>query len=268
MKILYVVANQKISQAVVGFTKQVAQRTDSSITFLVIAEDEENLEDVQHSISDAEEIIGDVLVSTLQMTGKAVPLILEEIEEGGYDLLVMGVGRRRRLVPSSFRLLSQKVIKFSPIPVMLVRDACLDFDRMLICTGGGKISEPVVAFSAELAKAAGLKATLLYVTGAVPSMYTGMDEVEETLDKLLETDTPIAKHLRASAEVLMENLGEADVKIRHGDVAETILQEGKEAKCDLIVLGATGGGTVAGMLMGNVTQQIINRAKSAVLIIK
>ena len=268
MKILYVVANQEISQTVVEFINQVAKRTDSSITFLVIDEDEKNLEGAQQSISEAEESFGEILLKTNQMTGKAVPLILEEIESGGYDLLMMGVRRRRRLVPSKFRFLSQKIIKNSPIPVALVRDVCLDFERMLICTGGGKFSEPVVAFSAELAKAAGLKATLLYVTGAVPSMYTGMDEVEETLEELLETDTPIAKHLRASAEVLEKNLGEADVKIRHGDVAETILQEAGEAGCDLIVLGASGGGTVAGMLLGNVTQQIINRAKSAVLIVK
>jgi nucleotide-binding universal stress UspA family protein len=268
MKILYVVANQEISQAVVAFTNQVAQRTDSSITFFVVVEDEENLQDARQSITEAEESFGETLIKTHQMTGKAVPLILEEIEAGEYDLMILGVGRRRRLVPSGFRLLSHKIIKFSPIPVMLVRDACIDFDRMLICTGGGEISEPVVAFSAELAKAASLKATLLYVTRAVPSMYTGMDEVEETLEELLETDTPIARHLRASAEVLMKNLGEADVKIRQGDVAETILQEAGEAGCDLVVLGATAGGTVAGMLMGNVTQQIVNRAKSAVLIIK
>jgi nucleotide-binding universal stress UspA family protein len=178
------------------------------------------------------------------------------------------VRRRRRLVPSSFRLLSHKIIKNSPIPVMLVRNACMEFEKMLICTGGASISEPVIAFSAELAKAAGLKATLLYVTGAVPSMYTGMDEVEETLEELLETDTPVAKHLRASAKKLMRDLGEANVKIRHGDVAETILQEAEKAGCSLVVLGASGSGTVAGMLMGNVTQQIVNRAKSAVLIIK
>jgi universal stress protein A len=113
-----------------------------------------------------------------------------------------------------------------------------------------------------------LTATLLYVAGAVPSMYTGMDEIEERLDEVLETDTPLAKHLRMSAELLAKNNIEAQVEFRHGDVAESIILEAEEGDHDLIVLGTSGSNTFAGMLLGNVTQQVINRAKCAVLVVK
>jgi universal stress protein A len=78
----------------------------------------------------------------------------------------------------------------------------------------------------------------------------------------------LANHLRASAEILSENNVKAEIEIRHGDVAESILNEAKEEKHDLIVLGSSENSSLTGMLLGNVTQQIINRAESAVLIVK
>jgi nucleotide-binding universal stress UspA family protein len=99
-------------------------------------------------------------------------------------------------------------------------------------------------------------------------MYTGMMEMEETLEELLETDTPLAQHLRGSADTLSKSGIEAEIKVRHGDVVEAILEETAEGQYDLVVLGETQGQTLRGLLLGNVTQQIINRAPSAVLISK
>ena len=110
-----------------------------------------------------------------------------------------------------------------------------------------------------------MKATLLHVAGAVPSMYTGLDEMEETIEELLVTDTPLAQHLRQCAGYFTEHDIAAEVEIRHGDVVEAILEEAEEGEYDLIVLGESGARKFRGMLMGNVTQQMINRAASAVV---
>jgi nucleotide-binding universal stress UspA family protein len=151
---------------------------------------------------------------------------------------------------------------------MLVRSVSRNFERMLVCTGGMEISKPVVNLSAKLAGTTGLLATLLTVSAAVPSMYTGMKVMDESLEKLLETETPMAQHLRRSAEALTASGIQAEIKISHGDVAEAILEETKEGHYDLVVLGETEGSTLRGLLLGNVTQQIINRAPCAVLISK
>ena len=108
---------------------------------------------------------------------------------------------------------------------MLVRHGSKKLDRILVCTGGQEISEPVVDLSAKLADQADLKTTLLTVSTSVPSMYTGMGEMEETLGELLETETPVAQHLRRSAEQLTGRGVQAEVKIRYGDVVEAILEE-------------------------------------------
>lgn len=267
MKFLYLSVDQMISDKVAVFVSEMANRSGSFVTLFVIIDEEKHREKIQNRVSRIEKLMKIPLEIKME-TGNPVPLILEEIEAGDYDIVVMGIRRRRRLVPSAYRLLSQKIIKHSPIPVMLVRDASQKLEKILICTGGQEISEPVVKLSANIARSADLKATLLYVAGAVPSMYTGMDEIEERLDELLETDTPLAKHLRMSAELLAKNNIEAQVEYRHGDVAESIILESEEGDYDLIVLGTSGSNTFAGMLLGNVTQQVINRACCAVLIVK
>ena len=137
-----------------------------------------------------------------------------------------------------------------------------------MCTGGLQISQPVVELSAKFAGQAGLQATLMTVAAAVPSMYTGMMEMEETLEELLSTDTPLAQHLRHNAEMLTKSGIQAEIKVRHGDVVEAILEETAQGEYDLVVLGETQQQTLSGMLLGNVTQQIINRAPSAILITK
>ncbi len=267
MKLLYLSVDRMISSQIAAFVSDVAKRTRSSVTLFVVADKEKSVDKIQKQISEIEEVITVPLEVKLE-TGDPTSLILKEIKSGGYDIAIMGIRQRRRVVPSAYRFLSQKIIKQSPIPVMLVRETDPKLERILICTGGQDISIPVVELSANLAGAAGLKATLLYVTGAVPSMYTGMDEMEEKLEKLLETDTPLAKHLRTSAEVLAQKNVEAQIEIRHGDVAETILQEAEKGDIDLIVIGVSGINTLAGLLLGNVTQQIINHACCAVLIVK
>jgi len=268
MKFLYFVARESIPESVVAFTAGIVKRTDSTVTMLVVAKDTESLENLQEGIAAAERGFGKVPLEVKTGVGDPCDLMEREIEANGYDMVIMYVRQRRRVLPSSFRFLSQKIIKLSPIPIMLVRKTNLKLERLLICTGGQDISEPVIRLSAKLAGMAGLQTTLLYVSGVVPSMYTGMNVMEETLEDLLGTDTPLANHLRACAELLSENNVKAEIEIRHGDVAGSILNEAKEEKHDLIVLGSSENNSLAGMLLGNVTQQIINRAESAVLIVK
>ena len=268
MKFLYFVARESIPESVVAFTAGIVKRTDSTVTMLVVAKDTEALENLQEDIAAAERGFGKVPLEIKTGVGDPCDLMEREIEANGYDMVVMYVRQRRRVLPSSFRFLSQKIIKLSPIPIMLVRKTNLKLERVLICTGGQDISKPVVRLSAKLAGMAGLQTTLLYVSGVVPSMYTGMNVMEETLEDLLGTETPLANHLRASAEILSENNVKAEIEIRHGDVAGSILNEAKEEKHDLIVLGSSENNSLSGMLLGNVTQQIINRAESAVLIVK
>jgi nucleotide-binding universal stress UspA family protein len=268
MKLLYIVANQNIVPSVADFVSQVTRKTGASLLLLVAAETEKQLKDAEASFANLSKTFEGLSFSTKFALGDPVLSMKEELAKDDYTMILMGVRRRQRLIPSHFRVISQRIIKHSPIPIMLIRDIRGKLERMLVCTGGLNISQPVIELSTKLAGMAGLHATLLTVAAAVPSMYTGMMEMEETLEELLETDTPLAQHLRNSAEILTKSGIQAEIKVRHGDVVEAILEETAEGEYDLVVLGETHAQTLRGLLLGNITQQIINRAPSAVLISK
>ena len=131
------------------------------------------------------------------------------------------------------------------------------------------VAEPVIETGAWLAGATHARATLLHVASPVPSMYTGLGEIEETLPELLQTRTPVAGHLRHGAEILARHQVSAALKLRYGVVADEILREALEGDYDLIVIGASGtAGRLKGWLLGNVTRQVVERARCSVLVVK
>jgi len=268
MKILYFMPNQEMSPVTIHFAAKVATRMGASVHVLAVASDPEKLERATATLASAKQEYGDIAVTSEFTSGDPITALQAELNKNTYSLLLMRVNRRQKLIPSRFRFMFQRIMRQSGIPLLMVRKSSENLDRMLVCTGGEEISDPVVALSARLAGQVGMRASLLTVSAAVPSMYTGMQVMEETIEELLESNTPMAHHLRQSAELLTRNGIDAKIKVHHGDVVEAILEESATGKYDLIVLGSTEEWTLRGLLLGNVTQQIINRAGCAVLVVK
>jgi nucleotide-binding universal stress UspA family protein len=268
MDFLFLVSNRPVIESIVGFTCHVAELTNSSITVLCPVNSPEEIEKAQVQLEKVKTAVPGVQVHIKVEQGDPASVMLEETKAKQYDMMVLGLRRRRRIVPSAYRFLSQKMVKLAPMPVLLVRQVNVKLERILICTGGIDISMPVVESSAKLAGKAGVKATLLHVVSSVPKMYTGMGEMEETLEELLATDTPLAQHLKASAKILADHGIDSQIEIRQGAVAEEILKEAESGDYDLIAIGDPGSYAIPRLLMGDVTQQIINRSKSAVLVVK
>ncbi|MBN2043773.1 MAG: universal stress protein [Anaerolineales bacterium] len=268
MKILYLVPNQEMSPITTRFAARVATRIGAGVDVLVVSPDQEVLERAEATLASSKENFSTVPLTAEFIAGDPLAAFEQALQKDNYELLLIRVNRRKHLIPTPFRFMINKIIKRSPIPILMVRQTSEDLNHMLVCTGGLEKSEPVVALSARLASQAGLHASLLTVSTAVPSMYTGMEEMEETIEEMLETETPLARHLRRCASLLTEKGIDAEIKVRHGDVVEAILEETASGKYDLIVLGSSESWTLQGLLLGNVTQQIINRAPCAVLVVK
>lgn len=268
MNLLYLIASQEVNPSVAAFIGRVSEMMDASLTILVTAEEAKRLKKLKAQVEALDALPVSSTERTLFVQDDPVTAMDAELANRDYTMVLLNVPRRRRVIPSPYRFLSQRIIKHASVPVMLVRNVSTKLERILACTAGSEISRPVVELSAMLASTAGLTTTLLTVSAAVPSMYTGMNWMDESLGNLLKTDTPVAQHLRQCAGVMTEHGIQADVKINHGDVVEGILEEAVKGDHDLIVLGETHGDTLRGMILGNVTQQIINRAPCAVLISK
>ena len=268
MKILHLVSDQSFTLSVIEYTKELAKLTRSSVTLLYIASRSKDLEVGWATLSQAQKSFEDMAVKVKLEQGDVIDNFLAEIEQEEYDMVVLEARRRRGLLPSNLRL-KLKILDHSPIPVLMVRHANVKLERVLICTGGLEISQPVIKLSAALAGSAHLDAALLYVSGSPPSMFAGTEVTDDSLEKIMMGDTPLAQHLKHSAAQLEEAGIRSRTVIRHGIVAESILEEAQSGKYDLIVMGASKSKKdLSGFLLGDVTREVIEQAQSAVLIVK
>jgi len=195
--------------------------------------------------------------------------ILAELKEDDFDLVILGPneapGLKRHLLGS----VTTQVVRRAPSSVLVAHQARSGLGRILICSGGADAAEDVIRTGAWIAQAVGAQATLLHVVTPVPSMYTGLGELDESLSELLATDTPIARHLRHGAQILKDYQVPAELRLRYGVVADEIIREAREGNNDLILVGAAKGWMkLKRLMLGEVTEQVVARAPRSVLVVR
>lgn len=201
--------------------------------------------------------------------GSPVRAILAEAEEGAYDLVALGGGRGPDLPAFLAGRVAVAVARRAPQSVLLAATGWARLARILICTGGTAISKAAVEAGAWLAAATGAEATILHVAGPVPSMYTGLPELEETLQELLREETPLARHLREGAALLARLGVEGNLVLRHGAPAVEILREAERGDYDLLVLGVSEtAGRLREWLLGSVTWDVAEGTSRPVLVVR
>ncbi len=223
----------------------------------------------QNILSQAQGELDDPTAQTKTRPGNPVREILAEVRIGEYDLLIIGAHREDPPTSPFPGSVAQEVVRRAPISILLARSPALPLEHFLICTGGLDCSLPTVETGVWLAQVFRTQATLLHVLPAIPSMYTGLGEVEETLPELLQTDTPTAHHLRNGAALLAQGHVPAELKLRYGVATDEIMREAQREDYNLIILGASeSGGRLQRWLVGDVTLQIVERATQSVLVVR
>jgi nucleotide-binding universal stress UspA family protein len=269
MRILLCVAGLPYAERTIQLGGAIARTNCALITMLHIVPSERERPDGEATLATARKKLPDLEVTTRVRRGDPAGRILAEIREGKYNLVIIGANQSTRLRHQLLGSVALQVVRRAPISVLIVRPTWKELCCILICTGGAEVARPVIEGGAWLARAVNAQATLLHVSNPVPSMYTGLGEFEETLVELLKTDTPVARHLRAGAEILNRYQVPAELKLRHGVAVDEILYEAQEGQYDLAVIGAAGAtGPLRKWLLGNVTQQIAECAPCSVLIVK
>ncbi len=136
------------------------------------------------------------------------------------------------------------------------------FERIVFGTDGSEPAGKAQVLAGELAKVYGSK---LFVIHAYPSLsdLLGFKEYSQIATHRIargqELLNKVADSLRAEGLNVEEELLE-------GPSAEAILHVAKTRKADLIVLGARGRGILTGLLLGSVSQKVLQHAACPVLI--
>jgi nucleotide-binding universal stress UspA family protein len=199
--------------------------------------------------------------------GEPIREILNETSANNYDLVVIGAQRKGNSGLYWRSTKTYEVIKAIAPPVLVATGECKSLKKFLLCTGGREEIEAAVELTGKLAAALGATVTLLYVMAEPPAMYADLVQLEEDLDRLLESKSELARNLRKQKETL-ERLGaRAEVRIRHGLVVEQVFAEAASADYDLIATGSSPArGVIRHYIMGDVTRSILNRTNCPVLV--
>ncbi|MCB9420645.1 MAG: universal stress protein [Ardenticatenaceae bacterium] len=269
MKILICIGGLPFAEPTLKFGNLVAALSVSEVTLLTVVDGRIKKKDAAAMLAQARELIN-VPVNELKVRrGQSVEQIVDEACHEGYDMIVVGSRVMNRFTQLLLRSVTQRVAEKVPISVLVVKEERPSLKRILVCTGGQKLNQTVIERGAQLAKAASADVQLLYVTSPVPVMYSGLDDMDETLPELLQTNTPVAQHLRWAARYLAEQGVSGGIKVRHGIVSEEIVHEAEEGHYDLIVVGArTEMSLLNELLMEKVTPRIVEQAPSSVLVVR
>jgi nucleotide-binding universal stress UspA family protein len=266
MNILIYIQDNQVDEQGIEFAGMIARYTHAKATLHYTLPESTPRVDGEAILKKVQKSLSGIQTELSLSSGDPIESILTEIIEGEFDLVIVPAchgGWLKQSIP-----LCKAMLRESPASVLIVNQPKPDVKRILVCTGGLEKSDVVIETGARLAQKTKAGVTLLHVVGSVPSMYTGLDTIEETLPELLQTDTPIARHLRHGAEILERYGVVAELGIRHGVAVEEIIREASIGDYDMIVIGTSGVSTgLKEWFMGNVTQNVVDLTEISVLVV-
>jgi len=269
MKILICSDGMPASENAIELATLLARPLKAEVTLLGIAEkssDErplrETLERQAQSLR-TQSARPDIVVSA----GDPVRQILDQTSKTGYDLVLVGA---RWIGATGHYWRSERtyeVIKAIQPAVLVAIGERKQLKRFLVCTGGKEFIEHAVQFTGKIAAALGASVTLLHVMAEPPAIYLNLVQLEENVDRLLQSKSELGTNLRRQKRELEHLAVPAEVRLRHGIVIDQVFEEVRAGNYDLIVTGTSQArGLLGHYIMGDLTRGILNRASCPVLV--
>ena len=267
MKILIILGSECYNHPPVMMGKIIGGAVTGSVDAVVVVPKDGHLENAQAVAEQASLDMIEIQPRILIEEGETTQVIKRLLTNETYQLVIVNADRILRLRKTVD--IDPILIKQSEISLLIAKNTKPKIDRILLCTACKENDYRLVQQTAKLAASLGASVTLLHVfAGAVPTMYTGLEQIDETVEELLQTDTSYAQHLRKDVEILQENKIKSEVKIRRGIPIEEIVRETQIENYDLAVIGTSDFNQgLKEMLLGNLTNKIIDRVELPVLVV-
>jgi nucleotide-binding universal stress UspA family protein len=141
--------------------------------------------------------------------------------------------------------------------------------RILVATDGSDGADRAVDYAAHLAKENGAELLIVNViSDAFPGdLFARITEVQQSwLKELFASESAkILTKARDRAWHVGSRTVELDSRI--GDIAQTVLEIARDKGVEAIVVGKCGGGRLAGLLLGSISQKLVSLAPLPVIVI-
>lgn len=271
MRMLICSIGTKQRNHTLGFGAEVAAALASQVTLLGVVDNQRKIGKLETALNQvATELslrVPDIHVEVV--AGDPETTIQAQMATITYDLVALGALATKRARKTLFETVGMRLIEQATTSVLLIKGNRQHLSRVLICASGTEHGHMSVWAGAALACGAQAEATVLHVTDAMPAMYAGLEQMEETLSELLQSDTEPSRELKWAAQVVKAECEPSELKLRRGIVADEILREGQVGDYDLIVIGSPQ--RAKGLMravMGNVTRTVTSRAQRPVLVVR
>lgn len=147
-----------------------------------------------------------------------------------------------------------------PTPVKL--------SKIVVPVDGSESAGRAARFAADLAEKMGAKVTLLHVYDATGLVMLGVAALSKA--QLEEAKANVSRETFEAARRAMGAAAyDAAEKVTAiGEAAEEIVEHAKKAKTDFIVMGCRGRSAMKQLLLGSVSQKVVNHAPCGVTIVR
>jgi nucleotide-binding universal stress UspA family protein len=205
------------------------------------------------------------------LRGQPGPAILHEIGVGGFEVTVLGAGNRSWLDRLLLGSVSTKVLHASPTSVLIVHRFSDDASplRVLFGTDGSEDADLALEqITAFLNPATCQIAVLSVAEHLMPQLAFPMPRVgyatSAPTPELEEQWIAAARDTATAAAHKLEGAGfPTEAHAMLGGPASRVLDEARESKADLVVVGSRGLGAIERVAVGSVSDQIVREAPAA-----
>ena len=140
------------------------------------------------------------------------------------------------------------------------------FQKIILATDGSENAHRAALASIDLAKGLLLSSIIITHIATNPPDQSRMVKAQFDVHNLLEEDAK--KAMTRTIDALTQAGIDYHLKVAIGDPSTEVVEIAKKEQADLIILGTRGLGAIKGVLMGSVSQKIIQAASCPVMIVK
>ena len=210
-------------------------------------------------------------------TGREWQNILDQIKEGGVDLVVMGTHGRHGLPRLVLGSVAEKVVRLSPVPVMTLRAPDDEHDpqaarppvvippqNILVATDFSPAAETALDQAIALAEKVGAQVHVLHsyqlpIIGFPDGVVIPDAEIASRIIGWAEKELAACVDRRKASSVKITSI------LEQADPREAVLTVAKRISADLVVLGTHGRRGIARALIGSTAEGILRSSPVPVL---
>ncbi|HEV8399410.1 MAG TPA: universal stress protein [Gemmatimonadales bacterium] len=190
--------------------------------------------------------------------GHSAVVLQDVARERGAGLLVLGGKHHSALERWLGGSTSLNVVRTTEIPALITTGAPTAVRRVLVAVDLSEAARPTIQLAMRFARLVGAQLRVLSVLEPLPSL-PDVPPVDPTSYYELSQDL-LQREIWPLVPTPVEKI------VRHGMVVETLLREATDWSADVLVVGSHGKGWAQRILLGSVTERLINDLPTSLLV--